>query len=90
MRLILVSEVAGFFAVLLLQAIWGIRGILTERRFALLPTLSLGLIMLTTGLSVASSSYLFGIIALIIGTVLSCTLVYLLLRYIYRQSFRSR
>jgi hypothetical protein len=89
-RLILMIEVAGFFALLLLQTIWGIRGTLTERRFALLPTLALGLIMLTAGLSVASSSYLFGIVALIIATTLSCALVYLLLRYTYRQSFRSK
>ncbi len=84
-------EVAGFFALLLLEIIWGIRGTLTERRFALLPTLSLGLIMLTASLATDSSSlYLFGVVVLIIGTILSCTLGYLLLRYTYRQSFRSK
>jgi len=88
MRPILILEVIGFFGILLLQIIWGARGALTERRFALLPVLSLSLIMITAGLDAyLTSPYPFGLAALIVAITLFSILGYLLLRYVYRQSF---
>jgi uncharacterized membrane protein YdjX (TVP38/TMEM64 family) len=84
-------EVIGFFGILLLEAIWGVRGELTERRFALLPVASLSLIMITGGLDAyLSSPYPFGLLVLIIGIILSSLIEYLLLRYLYRQSFSHK
>lgn len=91
MRVILIVEVIGFFAVLLLEVIWGIRGVLTERRFTLPPVTALTLIMITAGLDAyLSSPYPFGLVAGAIGIMFAAIIEYLLLRYTYRQSFRSR
>jgi hypothetical protein len=90
-RLILMIEVICFFDVLLLEVIWGARGELTERRFALLPVVSLNLIVITAGLDAyLSDPYPFGLIVGTIGIILSSGIGYLLLRYVYRQSFTRK
>jgi len=84
MRSILIIQVTGFIGVLLLETIWGIRRELTELRFALLPVVSLSLIMITAGLDAyLSSPYSVGLVALAIGVILASVLEYLLLRYVY-------
>jgi hypothetical protein len=90
MRLLLVIEVIGYFGVLLLQIIWGIRGILTEQRFALLQVASLTLIMITVVLLSFSPEYPFGLLAGSIGTVIFGIIGYPIARWLYRQIFLTK
>jgi hypothetical protein len=91
MRVILIVEAVGFFAVLLLEVIWGVRGALTERRFVLPPVASLTLIIMTAGLDAyLSSPYPFGLVVGTLGIVISAVIEYLLFRYVYRQSFPQK
>jgi hypothetical protein len=88
MRLILIIEVIGYFGVILLQIFWGIRGVLTEQRFALFQVASLSLIMITAGLDAyLSSPYPFGLVAGTIGTIVFAIIGYPIARWIYRHGF---
>ena len=87
MRAILIVEVIGYFGIILLQIIWGIRGLLTEQRFALFQVASLSLIMITVVLSSYLPEYPFGLVAGSIGTVLFSVIGYPIARWIYRQMF---
>ncbi len=90
MSQLLVIEVIGYFGVILLQIFWGIRGMLTEQRFALFQVAPLTLIMITAGLDAYLSSphpYPFGLLALSIGTIVFAIIGYPIARWIYRQVF---
>ena len=83
---ILVIEVIGYFGVILLQIVWGIRGMLTEQRFALFQTASLTLIAITAVLYYSSPDYPFGLLAGSIGTIVFALIGYPILRWVYRQA----
>ncbi len=85
MSLILIIEVIGYFGVILLQIIWGIRGVLTEQRFALFQVASLTLIAITAVLYYSSPEYPFGLLAGSIGTILFAIIGYPIARWIYKQ-----
>jgi hypothetical protein len=87
MRLVLISVIIGYFGVILLQIIWGIRGALTERRFALFQVAPLSLLMITAVLYYSSPEYPFGLVAGSIGTILFSIIGYPIARWVYRQIF---
>ncbi len=87
MRPIIIIEVICYFGVILLQIFWGIRGVLTEQRFALFQVASLSLIMITVGLFDYSPEYPFGLIAISIAVFLFWIIGYPMARWIYRQVF---
>jgi len=88
MKIMLLIEVVGYFGVLALQAIWFIRGELTEHRFALFQVAALTLIMITAGLGTfLSSHYTFGLIVGSIATIVFALIGYPIAKWIYRQVF---
>ena len=88
MREILIIEVICYFGIILLQIIWGVRGELTEQRFALFQVAPLTLIMITAGLDAyLSSPYPFGLVVGSIGTIVFAIIGYPIARWIYRQVF---
>jgi hypothetical protein len=87
MRLMLIFEIIGYFGILALQIFWAIRGILTEKRFALFQVASLGLIMITAVLYYSSPKFPFGFVTGTIATVIFFIIGYPIARWAYRQIF---
>ena len=87
---LLAIEVICYFGTLGLLIFWGVRGILTEQRFAIFMTAPLTLIIITAGLDAnlsLPSPYPFGLVALGIGTLISSVLTYVMARWAYKGLF---
>lgn len=87
MNQLLILEVICYFGVILLQIFWGIRGVLTEQRFALFQVASLSLIMITVVIFSSSPEYPFGLLAGSIGTIIFALIGYPIAQWVYRQVF---
>jgi hypothetical protein len=85
MKQILMIELIGYFGILLLQAIWAVRGTLTEQRFALFQVAALSLIMFTVVLFSSTPEYPFGLFAGIFATIVFCLVGYPVLRWVFRH-----
>ena len=87
MRILLLIEVVTYFGLLALQAYWQVRGILTDRSFALFQVAQISLIMITAGLYYAVPDYPFGLAVFVVATAAFTALGYPIARWIYRQVF---
>jgi|WetSurMetagenome_2_1015567.scaffolds.fasta_scaffold1304010_1 hypothetical protein len=85
MKQILMIEVIGYLGIILLQAIWAVRGELTEQRFAIFQVAALSLLMITVVLFSSTPEYPFGLFAGIFATFLFCVIGYPILRWVFRQ-----
>ncbi len=90
MRLLLAIEIIGYFGELGLQAYWGIRGLLTEQRFALLQVATISLILITANLYYAEPGYPFGVLVGSIATLVFMVVGYPVARWLYRQVFPGK
>jgi hypothetical protein len=84
---ILIVEIVGYFGIILLQVFWGIRGELTEQRFALFQVAPLSLILISVVLLNASPEFPFGFLMGSIGTLVFSIIGFPISRWIYRQVF---
>ncbi len=90
MKFLIIIEVLSYFGLLFLQVFWGIRGILTEQRFALFQIAFLSLILITVGMDAYFSSphpYPFGLLVGSVSTIIFASIGYPLARWVYRQIF---
>jgi hypothetical protein len=84
MRLLLIIEIIGYFGVILLQILWGVRRELTEQRFALFQVASLSLLMITAVLYYSLPEYPFGLLTGSMATIVFTIIGYPIARWVYR------
>jgi hypothetical protein len=89
MRLLMQSTVLGYLGVLALQAYMGVRGQLTETRFAVLQVASLSLIMISAVLRYARPEYPLGLLIGVLAVLTFCVVGYPFAKWLYREFLRQ-